>query len=688
MNDRLDILREKCLHRDFKEYRQDIELECADDFHERGLSVPRRSAERFAMLMNAEKAVVLPDERITITRTIKKVPSIYTQEEYEENCKKYHAFDECIMRNINPDYEETIRRGLDDRKAQILELLDGAKARQDGEAEELYECILTGIDATMAFAEKYRKEALRVGNREVAEMFEVIPAKGAQTFQQALQFLRLLNFTLWYNIKYLITFGRIDQYLYPYYKADVEAGRITYEEAYELVREFFLILNRDTDLYFGFQMGDNGLSMVLGGTALDGSSQYNELSAMCLDACRENNLIDPKLNLRVNKHTPMSVYTKAAELTKVGLGFPQYCNDDVIIDTLIRAGYDPDDAYNYAVAACWEYTIPGLGMDITDLDAINFPQIVVDVVNQDLNACGSFDDVKACFEKRFRAEADRIVNENYFRYLEPCPWQTFLTTGSVEKGRDFSKCAKYNNYGIFNAGLSTAADSLAVIKKLIFEEGSVTKEELKQALAADFEGFSGLRNKAINDVPKMGNNDDYADDIGVWLVDLFHDALKDKKNYRGGRFRAGTGTANFYMDCSRDLGATPDGRKAGKPLPADFSPSLVCTLNGPLSVISSFTKPRLVDMDCGGPLTLELHDTVFRNSDGINKTAALIRSYIEHGGNQLQLNTVNRERMIDAKAHPENYPNLIVRVWGWSGYFVELDEEYQDQIISRTEFGL
>ena len=227
---------------------------------------------------------------------------------------------------------------------------------------------------------------------------------------------------------------------------------------------------------------------------------------------------------------------------------------------------------------------------------------------------------------------------------------------------------------------------MTTVKKLVFDEKKITPEELIHALDTDFADCPELRNQIIQEVPKMGHNEEYVDSLAVHMMKLFSDAMRGKKNALGGIFRPGTGTAQFYIWYTRNLPATADGRKAYAPLPADFSPSLTATLKGPLSTVKSFTKPDLQNCCNGGPLTIELHDTVFRNDEGIMKTAMLVKSFVDLGGHQLQLNTVNREQMLDAQEHPENHPNLIVRVWGWSGYFVELDKEYQDQIISRTEF--
>jgi formate C-acetyltransferase len=258
----------------------------------------------------------------------------------------------------------------------------------------------------------------------------------------------------------------------------------------------------------------------------------------------------------------------------------------------------------------------------------------------------------------------------------------------VENAHDITLGGKYNNYGIHGTGIATAADSLAAIKKFYFEEKSVTAAALVAALKNNFDGAPGLYEKLRFEAPKMGQDDDYVDSIASALLASFDRALEGANNERGGIYRAGTGTAMYHIFHGAGLPATPDGRKADEVIPANFSPSLFFKHKGPVSVIKSFTKPDLKLTINGGPLTLEFDESVFRNEESIQKLAMLVKSFITLGGHQLQLNTVNRDKLLDAQAHPERYRNLIVRVWGWSGYFVELDKVYQDHILKRLEYSL
>jgi len=272
--------------------------------------------------------------------------------------------------------------------------------------------------------------------------------------------------------------------------------------------------------------------------------------------------------------------------------------------------------------------------------------------------------------------------------MEPAPFQSLLMDGCIEKGEDISLGGKYNNYGIHGTGISTAVDSLAAVKKFVFDEKSVTAEEIIRAVGNNFEGDYALWQKLKFEAPKMGNDDDFADNIAVRLLNDFSELTENLTNERGGCFRPGSGSAMYYLWHANDIGASADGRKKGEPLSANFSPGLHVKLNGPVSIVRSFSKPDMKKIMNGGPLTLELHDTVFRNSESIRKVSLLVKSYMDMGGHQLQINAVNREKLIEAKKHPELHKNLIVRVWGWSGYFTELDEVYQDHIIQRVELNI
>jgi formate C-acetyltransferase len=272
-------------------------------------------------------------------------------------------------------------------------------------------------------------------------------------------------------------------------------------------------------------------------------------------------------------------------------------------------------------------------------------------------------------------------------YMEPAPIMSMLVHDCLENGVDMSLGMTYNNYGFHGTGLSCGADQIAAIDSMVFGEKRITRERLLAGLENNFENDAELRYVLRNDAAKMGR-DESANEIGNRLLGAFADSLEGIKNERGGVFRAGTGSAMYYVWHGETLGATADGRDAYDYLPCNFSESMFMTNSGPLSVLVGFAPDELKRTSNGGPMTFELHDTVFKNADSVKKVAQLVKAYVHAGGHQLQINAVNREKLMAAQKEPEKHADLIVRVWGWSGHFVEIDACYQNQIIKRVEFGV
>lgn len=690
MNERIGRLKEYVLQKKHHEFRQNIGDEVLNDFTSslaaRGLSDIERSQERLAWVLKKEIPVILPGEQIVFMRTVPRIPEIFTPEEWE-NIKKDHYIHELgRVCNISSNYEYTIEVGLEQRRKEINVALSLHK--DNPSAVAFLNAVVSSIDEIESLTDKYRHEALKAGRKDIADVLKRVPRHGAGSFLEALQFFRILHFTLWASGNYHNTVGRFDRFMWKYLQKDLEEHELDYTSAFELLEEFFLSFNRDSDIYPGMQQGDNGQSIVLGGVDANGKDSFNILSEMCLKASLELGLIDPKINLRVNINTPIERYDMGTELTKKGLGFPQYSNDEVVIPGLLSKGYSLADARDYVVAACWEFIIPGFGMDIPNIGALSFAKVIDKATEKHLEKCSDFGIFLQKIREEIQIEINTITSGFDNLYMEPAPFQSLLMNGCVESGQDISLGSKYNNYGLHGTGIATAADSLAAIKKYVFDGKTVSASQLIDALQNNYNDYYDLWIKMKYNAPKMGNDDDAVDNIAVILLDYFSDSLKNITNERGGCYRPGSGTAMYYLWHARNIKASADGRRNGEALSANFSPSLNIKLNGPVSIIRSFSKPDMKKIMNGGPLTLELHDTVFRNGDSIRKVSALVKSYMDMGGHQLQINAVNREQLILAKKNPENYRNLIVRVWGWSGYFVELDEVYQDHIIDRTELSI
>ena len=658
------------------------------------LSWPRRAARLTRRMCEAQKVVIQPGEKIVFTRTIATIPPVYSESQRRALTAGCELHELGPISNICADWEMVLSQGLLNRRKTAL--MARQRTKEDPQAVEFLDCAIETIDAVLDLACRYAEEAARNRLHDIARTLFNVPALPANTFREALQGLRLCHAVLWLSGHYHCGLGRFDQYMWPYLKKDLALGRIDINEAEQLLAEFFLSLNRDSDLYPGIQQGDNGQSLMLGGVRRDGSSGVNDLTCMVLRVARGVAMIDPKINLRITKDTSLELLELAAELTQIGLGFPQYSNDDVVIPGLVAHGYDLEDARDYSVAACWEFLIPGRGMEVVNIGAVSMPAAVDAAVRSGLAAGDCFEKILAFVGTNLRSQVSKLAERSDRLLLPPAPYYSVLMDGCLESGCDLSQGLKYNNFGVHGACSSNAADALAAVKTLVFEERSLSPQSLLAALAANFENDETLRRRLSDEAPKVGNDDARADAMLVKLFDLFADACESiPNNGRGGIFRPGSGSAMFYVWLAQGheamtepmVGATADGRKRGDFFSSSLAPSPGVRVRGPFSVLKSYSKINYQRICNGGPLTLEVSDTVFRNPEAVHQVALLIRAFAAVGCQQLQINTLNVESLKDAQLHPERHKNLVVRVWGWSGYFCELDEAYQNQIIGRHIYG-
>jgi formate C-acetyltransferase len=654
----------------------------------------QRAARLTRRMCEAEAVVIEPDERIVFTRTVKRVPPLYRPEEMERMLTGRTTHELGPISNICADWGMVLGEGLLARRAAGL----AARARSAGdpEAATFLDAVVETIDAVLALAGRYAAAARAFGRDDLVEVLSRVPAHPAVTFHEALQALRLCHAALWLSGHYHCGLGRIDQYLWPYLEADLAGGRLTQAEAQELLEEFFISLNKDSDLYPGIQQGDNGQSVMLGGQRRDGGDGVNPLTSIALKAARTVALIDPKINLRVTRETDLRLIAKGVELTRLGLGFPQWCNDEVIIPGLVAAGYDLEDARDYSVAACWEFIIPGKGMEVVNIGAVSMPAAADRAIRAGLAAGEAFDRILERVGADLAEQTQVLAEQSRKLLLPPAPWYSALMDGCIERGRDLSHGLTYNNFGIHGAGSANAADALAAVRTFVYDQRRIQSARLIRALDADFQGEEALRTELREDAPKVGNHDDAADDLLVDLFDRFADACAAAgDNGRGGRYRPGTGSAMYYVWLAKGhegmreptVGATADGRHEGAFFSSSLAPSPDVQVRGPLSVLQSFGKLDYRRICNGGPLTMELADSLFRGAEAVEKVALFVRAFVRSGCQQMQLNTLNVDTLRDAQRHPERHRNLVVRVWGWSGYFCELDESYQNQIIGRHVYG-
>ncbi len=697
MNERLEGLRARTRDGRFRRYRQPGTPNLVAECDREDLSWPRRMARLTRRMCEAEQVVIEPDELIVFTRTLPAVPPIYSSGDLAALTDLRTLHEGGLINNVCADWETALAQGLLGRRQVASETRARMASADHEEGLEFLDAAIETIDAVLALAGRYASEARRLGNDDVATALEHVPAEQPRTFHEALQALRLLQAVVWLSGHHHVGLGRLDQYLWPYLASDLEAGRLDDAAAEDLLAEFFIALNRDSDLYPGIQQGDNGQTITLGGLTPDGRDAVNPLTWMALRVARDVGLIDPKVNLRITGKTELALLELATELTRKGLGFPQYANDDVVIPALAAHGYALEDARDYTVAACWEFIIPGRGMDVPNIGAVSFPAAADVAVREGLADGSSFDTILA----RTKSEIQRQVRERVIPYdrllWAPAPYYSVLMRGALEVGIDHGQGARYRNFGIHGAAAASAADALAAVRRHVFELADADPGELSTALVADFVGHEALRRRLADESPRVGLNEPAADDMLRLLYDWLADACEAETPPSGAIVRPGTGSAMYYLWLARGrdggplaepvVGATADGRRRGDPFGANLAPTPGTHLRGPISVLQSYATIDYRRVCNGGPITLELSDSVFADAESIRKVALLVRTFARLGCQQLQLNALNADRLLDARAHPESHRDLIVRVWGWSGYFCELAPEYQDHVISRHLFA-
>jgi pyruvate-formate lyase len=695
MNARIEELRRRARQGFYRPLRKTIPIAILPECEAEGLSWPRRAARLTLRQCQAETPLLFPDERIAFTRTLPaSIPPIYSPADWARLTAGRTVHELGPINNICADWGQTLAQGLEGRRQAALAARQSCAG--DPAALEFLDCAVETIEAVLGLAGRYAAAARHAGRPELADILANVPANPPRSFHEALQSLRLLQAVVWLSGHYHVTLGRFDQYMAPYLQADLDAGRLDLAQAEELLSEFFIALNKDSDLYPGVQQGDNGQTITLGGVDRAGRPAVNELTRMCLRVSRDLALIDPKINLRISPDTDLELLSLATELTRRGLGFPQYSNDAVVIPALAAHGYRLEDARDYAVAACWEFLIPGRGMEVVNIGAVSFPAAVDHAIRLGLAHGGDFDAVCRQLEADIRQQVKNLTAAYADLILPPAPYYSVLMSSCLEEARDLSQGAHYNNFGIHGACSANAADALAAVKQFVFDQPSVTPPELLAALDANFAGAEPLRLKLANEGPKIGQNSELAGNMLVLLFDIFASACEAIPPDANGRIiRPGTGSAMYYVWLARGheamreplVGATADGRRQGDFFSANLAPSPGVQANGPITIFQDFAKIDYRRIYNGGPVTLELSDSVFRDPESIRKVAMLVRTFASLGGQQLQLNSLNAATLLDARLHPEQHQNLIVRVWGWSGYFCELGPEYQDQIIQRALYA-
>ena len=686
---RIQELREKCRNGFYHRYRLNgFDFSAIRNAIE---NMDAASAEHYVLktMLVQETPVIIKEERLQFTRTTGViVPDLFPRKIVRDaGCTKSWP-----MGNSTPNYKVLLDEGLEKRISTIEKELLKYPA---GSEQYTY---LTGMMHScreiIDFARRYAEAAREAEEPELALLLDTVPRCPAKTLQEALQSIYFISAMFRIAGYAHIGFGRADQYLIDYYRNDIAAGRENEESARELLAEFFLILCRDYDIFPGVQTGDNGQSMILGGCKRDGSCAENELTTLLMDISADLKMIDPKINLRLDRNTSAKCLLSAAKLSGCGLGFPQYNNDEVIIPGLVKFGYDIEDARDYTVAACWEFVVKN-GCDLPNIDAVNFAYVTDIALRKMLKEKLPFE----CIADELRTAMRDLVSQLRERwkkiYLAPGPLFSAFENEAVACGQDIAtKAGSHHHFGVHGCGSSTAADSIATVKKLVYDEKRITPDELLSAVENNFEGYEDIQKMLKECDAKVGCSSKDADDALAMVFDIFAEALGEiKDNGYGGRVRPGSGSAMYHVwftqqnDRGQYLKATCDGRKEKDYISSSLSPAPGVKPGGMLSVLKSYSRIDYNKICNGGPITMEFDPVCFASEQAVAKMTSLIKGFVNSGCKQLQWNVLDPDVLRHAQKKPELYRDLVVRVWGWSGFFVELDKVYQDQIIGRHSFN-
>jgi len=576
-------------------------------------------------------------------------------------------------------------------------------------------------DLARDLAAKEEDSTLKAEFESRAESLDWIATETPRTFWEACQMTMLYNvFLKADNDPRITSIGRFDQYTWPYLKADLEAGRITLDEAQEYVDGFFLKINT---FYWGgigkvaqtAGIGHIGQHTTIGGTdPITGEDAVNPVSYMVLEAMARLELHEPTISLRVTKDTPKEMWDCAmAASTRVG-GLPLLQNDEVVIPAIMKElGFTLEDARNYAFIGCQEITGSGndypapngsamghngiywaiaLIMAINNgINPINGAQCPEKIRSGYLYEMKTMDEVRAAYEKictwmmTWSASLNNLTEHEYPR-LYPFPNLSISTEGCMESGKDVSEGgAKYNSYGGTATGLATTADSLTALKYIVFDKKIATGEEFLQAILDNWEGHEDLRQIVLNTVPHYGNDDPYADEEMTYVMDLYYNITRAFSTCRCKTYKCGTFGASDHVVQGEITWATPDGRKTGEPIADACSPAQGRDKNGPTSVLNSSTTFDHGHFMDGIAVNLKIHPTSLQGDDGMTKLENLTKGYFNQGGLEVQYNVVDAKTLRKAQEHPEDYHNLVVRIAGFSAYFVDMTTEMQNDIISREE---
>ena len=574
------------------------------------------------------------------------------------------------MGNLTIDYSKILNNSLEDYKLIVKD-----KCKDDEEFAK------SKIELIQSIEKYIDRVTGKITDKNIANNLERIKNSKSESFYESLQRILFFNQLMWQSEYYLNGLGRLDIILEPYYKNDIENKVINEEEVKELIKEFLVKLHKDFYYKSNSLSGDTGQIIELGGTDLKGNYIYNELTYIFIDVVKELQLPDPKLLVRVSKATPRKLIEKSLECIATGIGCPLFANDDIIIEKLINFGYDRDDAYNYVTSACWEPFIAGKSLDQNNEQSIVFEKPLENMLEKEkLDDIKNINEVldlyKIYLEEHIKEIVELLNNKKYAK----SPLLTLFTDECLSNCIDISKGgAKYNNIGLTSVGLSNLVNALLNIEKLVFIEKKYTLYELNKAKQENFVYNSELITELKSGNKKFGKDDEKVIELANKVIKMTSSILVKYKNQFDGRYKFGLSAPSYIM-ASKDFPASLDGRKAKEPFAVHISSD---SSNAYTELINFASKLDYSDDRFNGNV-IDFFVTPNFIKDNFDKFVDLIMLSIKLGFFEMQMNVVSSKTLIEARKNPDKFPNLIVRVWGFSAYFVDLPDEYKDYLIERA----
>lgn len=622
--------------------------------------------------------------------------------------------------------EQVFTTGYLDYKEKIKKTMDALDYMNDPDAvnkcEEL-KAMDISCDAVIILGERYHKLALEMAEKEenetrkaellqIAANLEVVPAHKPQTYWQAIQLYWFTHLAVTTELNPWDAFspGRLDQHLNPYYERDVEAGILDDEKALELLECLWVkFYNQPAPVKVGITLKESATytdfaNINTGGVTPDGRSGVNNVSYLILDCMDEMKLVQPNSNVTISKKTPAKFLKRACEVSRKGWGQPAFYNTEAQIMELVNAGKSLEDARRGGSSGCVEtgawgseaYILTGyLNIPkVFQLTLFNgFDQYSGKQIGLKLGYAKDFktyDELWEAFEKQLehivniKIRGNHVIEKLYAQEM-PAPCLSVVTNDCISNGKDYNAGgARYNTCYIQGVGIGTVTDCLAAVKYNVYDKKNFTMEELIEAMEHDYEGYDRIYRMVHDKTPKYGNDDDYADDIMQDVFELYRSTITGRPNMKGGKYGVDMLPTTCHVYFGDVILATPNGRKAHKPVSEGISPEKSADTSGPTAVIKSCAKMDHL-ATAGTLLNQKFTPDVVAGEEGLDHMASLIRSYFSMDGHHIQFNVIDRQTLIEAQKNPDEYKDLIVRVAGYSDFFRNLDKPLQDEIIERTE---